>query len=276
MRSFYFVLALCFLYIVLSSRSSGAAATLNRDRTGSPIADGNTCALSGCHNGNSFSPEVTVELLEDGEPVMEYIQGQSYKLRVSVEDSGASGYGFQAVAMDASEAQAGTFANAPTGFKITELNGLSYPEHGSRRPDSSFEIDWVAPEEGTGEVRFFSAVAAVNSNGAPSGDGTAAALLTVTENEIVSTTDERALAAEVNIFPNPTADFAVLTVRLAEAKTLTMRVFNGKGQIFSEEARDLPQGETTLPINVSDLTSGQYYLLLDDGVNQAVKALIRL
>ena len=88
--------------------SGGPAASRGQDRTGSPIAVG-TC--QNCHSNGSFSPTLTIEMLENGVPVTQYEPGKAYKLKVTPKATVGTPnrYGFQAIVLNAANKETGVF-----------------------------------------------------------------------------------------------------------------------------------------------------------------------
>jgi hypothetical protein len=166
--------------------AGGAAQVQKADRTGSPAGFG-TC--QSCHDNNAFGPSLDLKLLSQGQPVTSYIPGESYTLRVIVKaNQNASTFGFQAVALiPGSNAQAGSFKDAPSGVAVRSLNNRQYPEHTFPSQKDTFQLTWVAPAAGTGNVRFYSAGIAANGNGNDGGDGAASANIILTEQAPSST-----------------------------------------------------------------------------------------
>lgn len=172
--------------------SGGAAQVQKADRTGSPAGFG-TC--QNCHDNNAFGPSLDLKLLAQGQPVTSYVPGESYTLRVIVKaNQNASTFGFQAVALlPGSNAQAGSFKDAPSGVAVRTLNNRQYPEHSFPSLKDTFQLTWVAPAAGTGNVRIYSSGIAANGNGNDGGDGAAAANILLTE-QAPSSTDGTAAA----------------------------------------------------------------------------------
>ena len=163
---------------VLTAYSTGPTGQVG-DATGSPAQ---TTACSSCHNGGSYEPETELSLLDaDGTSQTSYTAGETYTLRVSIAGADeAVGYGFQAVAIDADVEQAGAFGQPPEGTRVSPFGGAEYLEHARRLAEPLVEIDWTAPEAGTGEVTVYAAGNAVNGGGT-SGDNVDLATLVIAE-----------------------------------------------------------------------------------------------
>jgi hypothetical protein len=255
--------------------SSGAGAVQGQDRTGSPLSSA-TCGA--CHGGNNFSPTIELEILKDGEAVDAYIPGEVYTMRVSAGFSGSpSVFGFQAVALAGNNnAQAGDFQNAPSGVQITDLNGRQYPEHSSRSQSSAFEVEWVAPETGTGEVRFYSSILAANNGNGSGGDGVASldAPVVLTEDAVNSTSGFLALEAAVEVFPNPANESTTLRISEADAGDYQVELMTIHGQVLSAQNLQV-NGVATLPVDLSAQAAGLYLLRVSNGERSLVRRIIK-
>lgn len=141
-------------------------------RTGAP-GDG---ICTNCHtpgNPNGYTGDVSVS----GLPA-QTMAGQQYSLTVTVSnpDMTAVRGGFQMVALDESNQNAGTLSNAGPSSTITPSGGRSYHEHNPGKnfggnPSISWTVDWTAPAvQGMETVTFYAAGNITNGNFNTSGD----------------------------------------------------------------------------------------------------------
>jgi hypothetical protein len=143
-----------------SSRSAGAAAIFDAGYTGAGFDNfGNTC--DNCHGGGSFSPSLTVELLNgSGNPVTTYSTGQTYTLRLTIaaQTGTPGGYGFQTMAArQSNDANVNAWGTAPTNTHNTLTSGgRNYIEHSTQLPSGVINIPWIGPAATTGAVTFYS------------------------------------------------------------------------------------------------------------------------
>jgi len=264
---------------VLFLNNSGGAANIQRaDRSGSPLSNG-TCGRAGCHDDGSFNPSIGVRLLQNGADVDAYMPGETYTLSVQIASGGSpTRYGFQTVALQGNDDQnAGEFGDTPTGFSKVTLSERVYVEHNSPRNEDRFEIEWTAPEAGTGAVRFYASGIAANGNGSSSGDGVAALAspLTIDEATASSLFGVEALAANMRVFPNPVADQLNLHIGTQQTGRYFLSVLNGQGKEILRETIHIQTGENMEHFNVSHLASGHYFVRLSDGERVTTQKILK-
>jgi hypothetical protein len=197
----------CSLAYLLSSYASGPAANGQGNLTGA--RGGSGCS---CHNSTS-SIGTTVELDSAGVLVTTYHPGVSYKVKIkgvnNTTHTTLKAFGFQVSTVTSATGgttgatQAGTWGTLPTSTHTTTTGSCSVVEQsaalltgttggvGTVYADS---IAWTAPVAGTGAVKIYGIINAVNDNNSSSGDYYQVATA-VTITEAVAA----ALAASVNI-----------------------------------------------------------------------------
>lgn len=176
MKKPYLLFAACVILApVLISSNNGVAEDQNKDRTGAPGSSPG-CNTTTCHTSGSFSPTTTIELLELPEltPVIEYIPGNQYRVRVNIAAGNGtpSTYGFQATAVyDSDASNAGVFSNPGVNVQLEAVGSRHIIEHSMDSPNNFFLVDWTAPEAGGGTVSFYCSGIASNNSNTDSGDG---------------------------------------------------------------------------------------------------------
>lgn len=267
MKIVYFVFSVGLAYVFFASSSSGPAAVQGRDRTGSPVANGN---CSNCHFGGDFGTSVIAQFLKDSVEVDAYIPGETYQFRISIPTRiQPSSYGFQAVALTGeANTSAGSFSKLPSNIQITTINDRNYLEHSQRLPDSTYTIDWVAPEAGTGDVRFYAAVNATNNASASNGDDPAVLdqALTIMESTVNSTFSSNDLRLQWNVFPNPLQAQLFLTLEATKRQDYTVRLVDMQNRVLQLEQWSVAPGTQSWMTNTEGLVPGIYLVqLISDG-----------
>ena len=144
-----------------------------------------SCAAAGCHTGtalNGGGGNVALTFPNG----LTYTPGQTQRVRVTITDSTAKVYGFQATSRlqsNLSRGQAGTFTKLNNNYDLLCENGavrsgascpptapLEYIEHNTPNRANFFEFDWTPPATDVGRIMFYVSGNAANGNGADTGD----------------------------------------------------------------------------------------------------------
>ncbi len=177
---------LVLMYVILSSYANGAG-TRGYNRTG---ATGSTGCYS-CHGSSATSGiNVTIELDSAGVPVTRYIAGHNYTIKLKGVNNTTSNlpkFGFQLASVSltgagtAAAANAGTYGTMPSGCRNTTIGSIHVIEQTTRDAPSigtgagsgattyTENIPWTAPISGSGSIKLFGLINAVNSDGGASG-----------------------------------------------------------------------------------------------------------
>lgn len=164
----------------LALGASLAAATLSAHsggpNNGLAAQPGNYANCTQCHSTNAVNAGDGAMSVQ-GVPAS-YMPGQTYRLTVTLEDPGQSRWGFELVALDQSDANAGGLTSVD-GNTQTSIDSAGRIFAKQTRPGTfagtsngpvSWDLDWTAPAAGTGTVSFFAAGNAANNNNGNSGD----------------------------------------------------------------------------------------------------------
>lgn len=276
LRTFYTFAGLIGLYFLLESKAGGPATQQNLRVTGAP-SEG-TCANTGCHTAGSFQPTVSMSLFDGGNLAIKYEPGKTYTLKII--NSPISGspvsYGFQAVALNATNAQAGAWGTAPASTQTKTISGKSYIEHIEPHPTGVFELPWVAPAAGTGAITFYAASVAANNNLQVSGDGMAKNSLVIQESGVSSTSEASLELATLEVRPNPVADMLNLRITSLVAGPHKIHIYDPTGAMLKTQPVYVQQGQTEANVAVGELAPGLYLVqLCGEGHMAAVQMLKR-
>ena len=266
LKNVYQLFALMVLFVTLQSRSSGPGNVQGLQVTSAPGSTGNqgTCGNAGCHTQGSFSPTLNLELLNGSDVVTTYEPGEAYNLRVTVTAStgSPSRYGFQAVALDNTESQIGAWGNIGSGVQTVALSNRDYIEHSTPSTTNTFEMEWIAPSAGAGDVIFYSAGLAANANGSTSGDGVANNTITIEEDITNSVTGFNNELASMEIMPNPVNEMLNLSINGRTTGDFNIRVVDVQGRVALNRRVKLQDGVQQKNIPVGDMAPGIYAVQL--------------
>jgi hypothetical protein len=294
--------SLAFLAFVFSSSSGGRAAAANSGNTGAP-GESTTCVT--CHGGSSFTTSLSIQIYTQGTttPITNYVPGTTYDMEVMISSTGSpAGYGFQMVALNGSNINAGSWTNAGSNTQIASAGTRSYVEHGGGiSASNTFTTRWVAPSSGTGNVTFYSSGNAVNGTGSTAGDGASLNSVTVSEmvanvsagtasNVSISDIGNIGNGTDVQVSFNAAANentigqYRIMMVKQANAASFNLAA--AQAVAIGSYSTVFPNGSSTYSPNLSPLakdvnganiTNGQtyvtYILSVADGTNANTNSL---
>ncbi len=264
--------ALVVIYLTVTSSASG------------PTNSGLSIPTSGC-NGSSChgyvvdtAVKIALQLVDKstGIPVTNglYIPNRNYEVTITGTYIPASVFGFYVAAHQAYNVQSGIFSNPPAGTAINPIsNGLSVVEHTTPFPSVngkfSVTFDWKAPQQGLYNSFFNVAVCGANGNAvADIGDRYFTQQFAFHETFIPppSSIRKTAISSPVKIYPNPANKVLNVDIENGTKGSYQYAIYNMLGTVSSK-------GEINTIVNsidISTLSSGQYFLYLTDGLGQKV------
>ena len=129
---------------------------------------------SSCHTGSN--PNLNGEISISGLPAT-IMPSTTYPLTITVTNpnSNATRAGFQIVALNASNNNAGTFSNNSANSQLRVSGGKTYLGHSpavnfGSGTEISWTVDWTSPASGSGNITVYGSTVIANGNGANSGD----------------------------------------------------------------------------------------------------------
>ena len=292
-----FALAGGICYVTLSSNASGGAAGPGID--GTKATGGVGC--NDCHS-SSTSVLVTVELDSAGVPVSQYFPGLSYTLKVSGTNNTTSNlpkFGFQVTVVKstgagtASAANAGTLVTTglPTGCRYTSAAtggfGIAVFEQSSARTATTGtgttgttyvmgSLPWTAPASGTGTVKIYGCINAVNGNGSSSGDKyNYATPVSITEATPVQV-KEVVTSIDANVFPNPVTNNMNIAFGNVEAGSYNVSVYDLNGKMVAGTIIEATGTAQNAAINTTNLVAGIYNVVISNGISTAKMHLLAI
>ena len=167
------LIATVLIFIVLISatryKSSTAAPA---SHTGAP--DEKTCTESGCHDDNKINKGSANLSIEIGDKTAKYIAGQTYSIKIKIEDENVSRFGFQVVALSTeTNKNIGKFTITDkertqivnNAYKLEDRQYVTYTFNGTdavKKGLGEWTVNWTAPSTTNEAVVFY--VAAVSGN----------------------------------------------------------------------------------------------------------------
>lgn len=81
--------------------------------------------------------------------------------------------------------------------------------------------------------------------------------------------------ANVNIFPNPSSDFSTITLNLDKASNVEVAIYTVDGALVGKKAYGELNGAMNLPVDMTSLTAGMYFVNVTIDGNTTVKKLVK-
>lgn len=278
---------LFFALISLSNRG-GRAGSQDWGNTGAPgdqtFSSGQSRTCVSCHNSSS-AIQVTLEIAvkdDMGNSIENdgYVPGQTYDVSVTINPTVGSpaGYGFQLVALngddgvDASDIP--TWSNLAGNVQMAKAanTGRTYVEQNGLSTSNEFTMKWTAPDTLTGPVTFYAGGNGVDGNSRTSGDGAALNKVTISQNDVSSTT--KIANSQLTLFPNPVGDY--LSVQAAIAGEYDLHIYDLTGRLVQQQKVEVFSDKTAVQTEVTKLVPGTYVVQLRNEHLQLNQRLVKL
>lgn len=154
--------------------SSGAPGS----HTGAPGEQ--TCATSGCHDDNAVNSGTASVSIDLG-GATNYLPGHTYPVKIKIADANVVRFGFQIVALDNNNMNAGTFvitnSNSTQIIKndhaFIDRDYVTYTFSGTdaNGPGTAeWTVNWIAPSSGNSPVTFYAGLVSANDDMSDKGD----------------------------------------------------------------------------------------------------------
>ena len=137
---------------------------------------------------------------------------------------------------------------------------------------STINLSWTAPASGT--VTFYYGGNAINDNGNTNGDNASMGSMSIDANPNSLSELEKTVA--LDIFPNPVSDIMNLRTNALTSDTYDLQLIDQNGKQISNKKIMVPSGKNAFPIEVTNLPTGIYNLILSDGKNQITKKMLKM
>lgn len=256
-RIVYHFFVLLLIACVAMANQKGRAAEGAKGSTGAPGDDDTVC--KSCHNG-PINVEVKIHVLDGIDTIVAYEPNKTYKIHVKVNHTGGNvpkAFGFQMTLLNAAEKENGTnlkdISPLSSNVKLTTpRNGRLYAEHVDRSDLNLFEVQWVAPNAGSGPVTIYAGGTGVNSNGSDSGDGGAKVALQI--NEKLGSSVGNGAKSTLRVYPNPFSD--QINIELNGNQLSRYELLD----LFGVNIISGAINNSNLKINTADLKDGIYFI----------------
>lgn len=243
--------------------------------TNSSVAPANHTGAPGesnctnCHGGTLNPNLADVQLLENGAAFTEYIPGTTYNLTLRIVEP-AQRFGFSLVARKGT-AQAGQIIlSEPNRTFLQNASSRQYISHSSggiiptATNTGSWNFQWTAPVQGTGEIVMYASLNAANGNGNTAGDKIYTRNFPINESnpanaKIISWNPG------LNVFPNPASNFVNIHFEVDNTDIYTAFLFDVQGRkVANVLNQSLEMGTQSVQVPTENLAKGMYFLHLSN------------
>lgn len=255
---------------------------------GDPLTN-KSCAQSGCHPGagNEVTPGANDLTINIGTSTpttplnssFSYDGGTTYNIAF-LPNAFTGRYGFQIIALDASNKMAGTFTvtnPATTAIRTvgSAPNQFFYMGHLNATSTKNWVFKWNAPASSTGDVTFYYAYNTADNDNTANGDVIYKGSVTISANPS-SINDLSSKVGHLKVFPNPiTSDFG-LTFNATESMDLTAELYTLNGELVKNLMNEnVSEGTFTRNFNISDLAAGVYMVKLTSGTASVTQKIFK-
>lgn len=261
----FIIVSLAFVFMPIGKTEAYSSTSSSPGgKTNSP-GDANSCTQ--CHNATINSGQGTATIssvgLSNG-----YVAGQTYTIAVGITGTSSSKIGFEVTAEETTNnTKAGSIIISDAARTQTCNNGnaVTHKTAGTTAVSgsNSWTFDWTAPVAGTGNVTFYGAFNASNSNGSPGGDEIYTTTFTVSEN--ITSINEVSKENNILIYPNPATNYISV---INSNEIYYIELYNISGKLVFNSTN-------TQKINISHLKSGVYMLKANTSNSTLVKKFIK-
>lgn len=229
-----------------------------------------------CHNtfGNSNSGPGTIYITSTMNN-WQYVPGQTYTINVVVKQIGKPLFGFGCEALTASNTNAGTLVvtnSIKTQIKTKTVssvvrNNIVHQQNGGSTNDSCvFTFNWQAPATNVGNVTFYFAGVAANSNTDEFGDYVYNSSKLATPASATGINEVKKEDLNLNTFVNANGDI-IIRYQSKEADQPRVDLYDLNGKIIASHIFEM-QGSGNVELTLSrplEITEGMYIVNLLSG-----------
>ena len=269
--------------LLFINNSTGPIKVQQKGYTGAPGDQPNTCAT--CHNTGTFASSATLQVFDSlgTTAVTKYSLGKQYTIRMTI--TAASGtptaYGFQMIDIrkkDSTNVKGflpKSQQAANIGIDTLIATNRVYAEHNARLTSNIIDVKWKAPSTDLGNIVFYGAGNAVNSNSSFAGDnGTPS--VSVQLASPTSRVNELAENISIQLSPNPTPSMVSVQIDSKKSKSVKIQVLDLSGRTVISESWNINVGSNQKLLDLNGYAKGAYMIQLIENQDIISKKIIKL
>ena len=283
MKNILYIFSAFATILLFINNATGPINVQQTGYTGAPDDQPNTCAT--CHNTGSYGSSVTLEIFDSlgTTLVTKYALGRQYTIRmtINVTSGTPTAYGFQMIDIRKSDntnvkgflpkAQQAT----NIGIDTIKTSNRVYAEHNAKLTSNIINVKWKAPSTDLGNIVFYGAGNAVNSNFNFQGDnGTPS--VSVQLSSPTSRVNELAENISIQLSPNPTPSQIAVQIDSKKSKTVKIQVLDLAGRIVLSENWNISIGSNQKSVDLNSFAKGAYLIQIIENQDVISKKIIKL
>ncbi|MBL4651779.1 MAG: hypothetical protein JKY53_02785 [Flavobacteriales bacterium] len=237
-----------------------------------------TCAKSGCHVNAVINPGdgVNTHTFKNSSAidVTGYAAGSTYSVEVNITQPFVSKFGFEIVALDANDNNAGSWiitdaartwhqtTSAPSSLNRKYVTHESAGTSPTSAGECSWGFDWEAPIAGTGDVTFYYCTNGTNNNEQNSGDTLYFSDFTITEDAASGIFSNRVAESKTRINYLTKQNIIQAKVSADYGDDIMIKISDTNGRhISSANMKAAKSGGNEVNLRIEDNLSSGIYLV---------------
>lgn len=283
MKNILYIFSALATILIFINNATGPIKVQQKGYTGAPGDQPNTCAT--CHNAGTYGSSATIQVFDSlgTTLVTKYAVGKQYTIRmtISVTSGTPSAYGFQMIDIlkkDSTNVKGflpKSQQAADIGIDTIVATNRVYAEHNARLTSNIINVKWKAPSTDLGNIVFYGAGNAVNSNFNFAGDnGTPS--VSVQLASPTSGVNELAENVSIQLSPNPTPSMVGLQIESKKNKAVKIQVVDLVGRVVLSENWNINVGSNQKSLDLNSYAKGTYMIQIIENQYVISKKIIKL
>jgi hypothetical protein len=283
MKNILYILLGLTTILLFINNATGPINVQQTGYTGAPGDQANTCAT--CHNTGTYGSSATLQVFDSlgTTLVTKYATGKQYTIRmtINVTSGTPTAYGFQMIDIRKSDNSnvkgflPKSEQAANIGIDTLKSTNRIYAEHNAKLTTNVINVKWKAPSTDLGNIVFYGAGNAVNSNFNFQGDnGTPS--VSVQLASPTSRVNELAENVSIQLSPNPTPSMVSVQIDSKKSKAVKIQVIDLSGRTVVTENWNISVGNNQKSLDLNSFSKGAYMIQIVENQDIITKKIIKL
>ena len=283
MKNILYIFSAFATILLFINNATGPINVQQAGYTGAPGDQPNTCTT--CHNTGTYGASATLQIFDSlgTTLVTKYALGRQYTIRmtINVTSGTPTAYGFQMIDIRKSDntnvkgflPKVQQAANI--GIDTIKTSNRVYAEHNAKLTSNVINVKWKAPSTDLGNIVFYGAGNAVNSNFNFQGDnGTPS--VSVQLASPTSRVNDLAENVSIQLSPNPTPSQVAIQIDSKKSKAVKIQVLDLAGRMVISDNWNINIGNNQKSIDLNSFAKGAYMIQIIENQDIISKKIIKL